>query len=47
VLGGMLQTAGMVSFQQELSRPDVSAARAYTNFRANQSLADKSAGPIR
>jgi alcohol dehydrogenase (cytochrome c)/quinohemoprotein ethanol dehydrogenase len=45
VLGGMLQTSGMVSFKLELSRPDVSAVRAYVIFRANQSLADKKRGP--
>ncbi len=41
VLGGMLQTSGMVSFKQELSRPDVSAVRSYVIFRANRSLADQ------
>jgi hypothetical protein len=41
----MLQTSGMVSFKLELSRPDVSAVRAYVIFRANQSLADKKRGP--
>jgi quinohemoprotein ethanol dehydrogenase len=40
VLGGSLQSFGMVSFSQELSKEKVEAIRAYVIFRANQSLAD-------
>ena len=39
VLGGMLQSYGMVSFSKELSRKDAAAIREYVIFRANQSLA--------
>lgn len=39
VLGGMLQSYGMVSFSPELSRKDAAAIREYVIFRANESLA--------
>ncbi|MGA8489237.1 MAG: PQQ-dependent dehydrogenase, methanol/ethanol family [Terriglobales bacterium] len=41
VLGGMLQSEGMVSFASELSREDVTDIRAYVIFRRNQSVAQK------
>jgi quinohemoprotein ethanol dehydrogenase len=40
VLGGSLQSYGMVSFSKELSKENVEAIRAYVIFRANQSLAE-------
>ncbi len=40
VLGGSLQSFGMVSFSKELSKEKVEAIRAYVIFRANQSLAN-------
>ncbi|MGA7917326.1 MAG: PQQ-dependent dehydrogenase, methanol/ethanol family [Candidatus Acidiferrales bacterium] len=40
VLGGLLQTNGMVSFAKEVSRGDAAAIRAYVIFRANQSVAE-------
>lgn len=36
VLGGILQSQGMVSFSKELSRDDVAAIRSYVIFRRNQ-----------
>jgi len=36
VLGGMLQSQGMVSFSQELSRDDAASVRSYVIFRRNQ-----------
>jgi alcohol dehydrogenase (cytochrome c)/quinohemoprotein ethanol dehydrogenase len=36
VLGGLLQSQGMVSFSKELSRDDVTAIRSYVIFRRNQ-----------
>jgi alcohol dehydrogenase (cytochrome c)/quinohemoprotein ethanol dehydrogenase len=44
VLGGSLETNGMVSFAKEVTREDAEAARAYVIFRANQSLAQAKAG---
>jgi quinohemoprotein ethanol dehydrogenase len=41
VLGGMLQSEGMVSFAEELSREDAVAIRAYVIVRRNQSLEQK------
>ncbi len=41
VLGGMLQSDGMVSFAKELSREDAGAIRAYVVFRRNQSATQK------
>jgi alcohol dehydrogenase (cytochrome c)/quinohemoprotein ethanol dehydrogenase len=38
VLGGSLQSFGMVSFSKELSKEKAEAIRAYVIFRANQSL---------
>jgi quinohemoprotein ethanol dehydrogenase len=38
VLGGSLQSFGMVSFSKELSKEKVEAIRTYVIFRANQSL---------
>ncbi|MGC0773254.1 MAG: PQQ-dependent dehydrogenase, methanol/ethanol family, partial [Candidatus Acidiferrum sp.] len=38
ILGGSLQSYGMVSFSKELSKQDAEAIRAYVIFRANQSL---------
>jgi alcohol dehydrogenase (cytochrome c)/quinohemoprotein ethanol dehydrogenase len=38
ILGGSLQSYGMVSFSKELSKDNVEAIRAYVIFRANQSL---------
>ncbi|HUI50950.1 MAG TPA: cytochrome c, partial [Terriglobales bacterium] len=42
VLGGMLQSYGMVSFGKEISKRDAGAIREYIIFRANQSLAEQS-----
>jgi quinohemoprotein ethanol dehydrogenase len=41
VLGGMLQSEGMVSFAKELSHEDAASIRAYVIFRRNQSVAQK------
>jgi len=41
VLGGMLQSDGMVSFAKELSYEDAASIRAYVIFRRNQSAAQK------
>jgi quinohemoprotein ethanol dehydrogenase len=41
VLGGMLQSEGMVSFAKELSRKDAADVRAYVIFRRNQSATQK------
>jgi quinohemoprotein ethanol dehydrogenase len=41
VLGGMLQSDGMVSFAKELSHEDAAAIRAYVVFRRNQSASEK------
>jgi quinohemoprotein ethanol dehydrogenase len=41
VLGGMLQSEGMVSFAKELSHQDAADIRAYVIFRRNQSVAQK------
>jgi alcohol dehydrogenase (cytochrome c)/quinohemoprotein ethanol dehydrogenase len=41
VLGGMLQSEGMVSFAKELSREDAADIRAYVIFRRNQSATQK------
>jgi alcohol dehydrogenase (cytochrome c)/quinohemoprotein ethanol dehydrogenase len=41
VLGGMLQSDGMVSFAKELSQKDAADIRAYVIFRRNQSVAQK------
>jgi len=38
ILGGSLQSYGMVSFSKDLSKENVEAIRAYVIFRANQSL---------
>jgi alcohol dehydrogenase (cytochrome c)/quinohemoprotein ethanol dehydrogenase len=40
VLGGILQSNGMVSFKKELSRDDAAAIREYVIFRANQTLTE-------
>ena len=40
VLGGSLQSFGMISFAKELSLEDAEAIRDYVIFRANQSLAN-------
>lgn len=42
VLGGMLQSYGMVSFGKEISKRDAGAIREYIIFRANQSVAEQS-----
>ncbi len=41
VLGGMLQSDGMVSFAKELSREDAADIRAYVIFRRNQSVTQR------
>jgi quinohemoprotein ethanol dehydrogenase len=41
VLGGMLQSEGMVSFAKELSRGDAADVRAYVLFRRNQSATQR------
>jgi quinohemoprotein ethanol dehydrogenase len=38
ILGGSLQSFGMISFSKDLSKENVEAIRAYVIFRANQSL---------
>jgi hypothetical protein len=38
ILGGSLQSFGMVSFSKDLSKENVEAIRAYVIFRANQLL---------
>jgi alcohol dehydrogenase (cytochrome c)/quinohemoprotein ethanol dehydrogenase len=43
VLGGLLQSDGMVSFAKELSHEDAAAIRAYVVFRRNQGVAQKEA----
>jgi quinohemoprotein ethanol dehydrogenase len=43
VLGGALQSNGMVSFAKELSRQDASDIRAYVIFRRNQGVAEQKA----
>lgn len=43
ILGGSLQSFGMVSFSRDLSKQDAEAIRAYVIFRANQSLAESKA----
>jgi quinohemoprotein ethanol dehydrogenase len=43
VLGGSLQSFGMVSFSKELSKEKDEAIRAYVIFRANQSLTNSEA----
>lgn len=45
VLGGMLQSDGMVSFKKELTHEDAAAARDYVIFRAHQSLAEAKQRP--
>jgi quinohemoprotein ethanol dehydrogenase len=45
VLGGMLQSDGMVSFAKELSHEDAAAIRAYVVSRRNQSAAQNRAAP--
>jgi quinohemoprotein ethanol dehydrogenase len=42
VLGGILESYGMVNFSKVLSKEDVAAIREYVIFRANQSLAEQS-----
>jgi mono/diheme cytochrome c family protein len=44
VLGGSLQSFGMVSFSKELSQKDAEAIRAYVILRANQSATEAKAG---
>ncbi len=44
VLGGALETDGMVSFSKEVTREDAEAIRAFVIFRANQSLSQAKAG---
>jgi quinohemoprotein ethanol dehydrogenase len=41
VLGGMLQSEGMVSFAKELSHEDAASIRAYVIFRRNQTLTQR------
>jgi alcohol dehydrogenase (cytochrome c)/quinohemoprotein ethanol dehydrogenase len=41
VLGGILQSEGMVSFAKELTHEDAAAIRAYVVFRRNQSATQK------
>jgi hypothetical protein len=43
ILGGSLQSFGMVSFSKELSPKDVEDIRAYVILRANQSVAEAKA----
>ena len=43
VLGGALQSDGMVSFAKELSHQDAADIRAYVIFRRNQSVAEQKA----
>jgi hypothetical protein len=43
VLGGSMQSFGMVSFSKELSSKDAEAIRAYVILRANQSVAEAKA----
>ncbi len=45
ILGGSLQSYGMVSFSKELSKQDAEAIRAYVIFRANQSLTKSKPAP--
>jgi quinohemoprotein ethanol dehydrogenase len=45
VLGGMLQSQGMVSFAKELSHEDAVSIRAYVIFRRNQSAMQKTPAP--
>jgi quinohemoprotein ethanol dehydrogenase len=47
VLGGMLQSEGMVSFAKELSHEDAASIRAYVIFRRNQSVAQKKSDAAR
>jgi PQQ-dependent dehydrogenase (methanol/ethanol family) len=42
VLGGMLESYGMVNFSKVLSKEDAAAVREYVVFRANQSLPEQS-----
>ena len=44
VLGGSLQSFGMVSFSKELSPKDAEGIRAYVILRANRSLAEAKRG---
>jgi quinohemoprotein ethanol dehydrogenase len=44
VRDGAFSSAGMISFSKELTREDAEAVRSYVIFRANQSLAEGSAG---
>ena len=39
VLGGILESYGMVNYSKELSKQDAAAVRGYVVSRANQSLA--------
>jgi quinohemoprotein ethanol dehydrogenase len=41
VLGGILQSEGMVAFAKELSHEDAASIRAYVIFRRNQTLAQR------
>lgn len=45
VLDGLLQSNGMVSFRNELSREDAAAIRAYVIARANQAMGEKAGVP--
>ncbi len=47
VLGGMLQSEGMVSFAKELSHEDAASIRAYVIFRRNQTLAQKKSAAVK
>jgi alcohol dehydrogenase (cytochrome c)/quinohemoprotein ethanol dehydrogenase len=47
VLGGMLQSEGMVPFAKELSRGDAADVRAYVIFRRNQSAPEKRSAAAR
>src|SRR5580698_5593909 len=47
VLGGMLQSDGMVSFAKELSRGDAADVRSYVIFRRNQSATEKRSAATR
>jgi quinohemoprotein ethanol dehydrogenase len=47
VLGGMLQSEGMVPFAKELSRGDAADVRSYVIFRRNQSATEKRSAATR
>jgi quinohemoprotein ethanol dehydrogenase len=47
VLGGMLQSEGMVSFARELTHEDAASIRAYVIFRRNQGVPGKKPAPAK